>query len=126
MKSLLIEPSKNTPFIEFDKTKNLFKLIGSCFPEDVVDFFEPVMAWIKKYISDPNPMTEIHIQFKYLSSNSLKQVLMFLKTLEPLAAEGRLKIKWFQETIDEDMQEHGEILEQLSGLPFEFIMIEDL
>lgn len=125
MKQLRIEPTSNSPLVLLDRNQSIFRFEGRCFPSDVVSFFDPVLFWIQAYVRDPNPETVIDFRLNYISSNSLKQVLIILKNLMPLRETHKIRINWYRNTLDEDMQERGEFLMESTGFDFEFIDEED-
>lgn len=126
MKKLKIEPTSATPAILFDKEKGLFQIEGNSYPADVIPFFEPVVSWLGEYLKDPNPVTEFNIKLTYISSNSLKEILILLKMLIPLKEKQQVLIKWFSLPEDDDMLESGEFLQEMTGLNFEFPVKDDL
>ena len=126
MKKLKIEPTSATPAILFDKEKGLFQIEGNAYPADVIPFFEPVVSWLGDYLKDPNPVTEFNIKLAYISSNSLKEILILLKMLIPLKEKQQVIIKWYSLPEDDDMLESGEFLQEMTGLNFEFPVKDDL
>ena len=126
MKQLKIEPTSTTPFILFDREKNLFKIEGRSYPADVVPFYEPVISWLEAYVKDPNPVTDFDVDLTYVSSNSLKELLILLKMFIPLKEAYQVNIKWYRNPEDDDMQERGEFLQEMTGLNFEFLDSEEL
>lgn len=125
MKQLKIEPSSNSPLIILDRDQSIFLFEGRCFPPDVVSFFDPVLFWIQAYVRDPNPETVFDFRLNYISSNSLKQVLIILKNLMPLRETHTIHIKWTSNPLDDDMKERGQFLMESTGFDFEFIDEEE-
>ena len=53
-----------------DKEKNIFEISGKSLPEDVVDFYQPLLDWLNKYRSTPNPKTEFTFKLMYFNTAS--------------------------------------------------------
>ena len=125
MKTLNIEPTPTSPAVLFDKGAGLFQVTGKCYPSDVIAFFDPILFWIKAYFQDPNPITEFDFKLKYISSNSLKQLLIILKNLVPFKESHQIVVNWYRFPEDDDMQERGEFLMETTGLLFNFLDMEE-
>jgi hypothetical protein len=108
MQPLKIEQTDDSPFVELDKESNYFEISGKSLPEDVVEFFGPVLNWLKIYKSDPNPRTEFNFRLIYFNTASSKLILDILMIFEEMVAEGHeVLVRWHSQKTDEDMQEAG-------------------
>ena len=52
MENLLIEKTKYTMAVNFNKDTGVLEMEGSSYPENALDFFGPIMGWIKSYIQE--------------------------------------------------------------------------
>ncbi len=64
MESLKIKATQITPEICFDIEKKVFIISGESRPENVKDFFEPILLWLENYFKELNNKSEHIIQIK--------------------------------------------------------------
>ncbi len=122
MDPLRLEPTDDSPSVLLDKETNQFEISGKSLPEDVMDFYQPVLDWLNTYRSDPNTNTEFKIKLIYFNTASSKLILDILMIFEEMVEEGHnILIKWFSIPSDEDMQEAGKEYEEMVDVPFEHL-----
>lgn len=125
MEPLKIEQTDDSPFVELDREKDRFEISGKSLPEDVVEFFKPVLNWLQAYKTDPNPKTGFDFRLIYFNTASSKLILDILMIFEEMAEEGHdVTIRWHALKTDEDMQEAGREYEEMVDVPFEHFTYE--
>jgi hypothetical protein len=121
MDDLHLEPTKNSPLVEFFTSGKLI-IAGSVYPENAKEFFDPLIEWIVKLQSTH---VDLDLIIEYINTSSAKKLLELLQKLERNAEIGNRNINWFYQKWDTDMLETGEILaESLSKLTFKFTEYE--
>ncbi|HEY9489164.1 MAG TPA: DUF1987 domain-containing protein [Chryseosolibacter sp.] len=120
MNVLRLEGTEDTPTIILDKDKGIMELSGRSLPEDSTTFYKQVLDWIEVYASDPNPSTTFVFKLEYFNTASSKLLLDVLYALEDLPD---IRVKWYFNEEDEDMEEAGQEFCELVEIPFEFIAI---
>lgn len=121
----IIEPTDDTPGIILDKEKNVFKFSGKSLPEDVAEFYNPILDWLMEYSKDPNQETEVEFRMEYFNSASSKQILDILTIFEEIHNNGKkVNVKWYFQEDDEDMEEAGESYDEIIDVPIEIISYE--
>ncbi len=119
MDPLIIEETKSTPRIEFDKNKGFFQIRGRSLPENVMVFYQPVIEWLQTYLENPNPTTVLIFELEYFNTASSKIVLEIIKLLKAPAANGiDVKVHWRYQEDDEDSLEAGQDYASLVNVPF--------
>jgi hypothetical protein len=122
METLRLEQTDDSPFVVLDKENNHFEISGKSLPEDVVDFYQPVLDWLNSYRSEPNSKTELSFKLIYFNTASSKLILDILMIFEEMVEEGHnVLVKWISLKSDEDMQEAGKEYEEMVDVPFEHI-----
>ncbi|RPH32720.1 MAG: DUF1987 domain-containing protein [Bacteroidales bacterium] len=122
MDNLLVEATDITPRIEFSKHTNTFKIIGKSLPEDVKNFYNPIIQWFDTYSSQPNPETHLILEFEYFNTSSSKMILILLNKLRDIHRRGfKVLVTWSYPSHDAEIEEAGEELEELLNIPFQFI-----
>ncbi len=124
-----IEQSLNTPEIYLDEENDYILFQGESKPENVRDFYEPVMTWFAEYntiLQGRSGKTLIECEFKlsYFNSSSAKYILDVFEKLEELEeahAKVKVHVKWYHDPMDEDMIEAGHEFEHLTSLKLDYI-----
>jgi hypothetical protein len=100
-----LKETATTPNINFDPVSGTLKIEGRSIPENVIDFYHPVLRWIDDYSKNPNDQTEIHLKFEYFNTSSSKRIFDIMKKLEKIAIDTNQKviINWYYEEDDEDI-----------------------
>jgi hypothetical protein len=119
---LLIPGGDTTTGIVLDKKLNKFEITGVSLPENVYDFFFPVLTWINDYCLHPNPKTEFHIKLNYFNTASSKIIIEILSILECLPAQGlEVEVIWHYLEMDEDMRSTGREFDSMLKVPFRYV-----
>ncbi|MEM9022849.1 MAG: DUF1987 domain-containing protein, partial [Bacteroidota bacterium] len=109
MEALNIQPTDETPGVIFDPGNAEFKIWGKSLPEDVTQFYDPVLQWIDGYQANPNPTTELVVNMVYFNTASSKLILDILIKFEEINEAGKpVNVVWYYEEDDEDMEEAGD------------------
>lgn len=118
-KALYLKGTDEPPAVTLDPKKNLFSIEGRCIPEDGVEFFMPIMEWLRQYGIRPNPNTIVDINLSYFNSASSKAMWEFFSLLRKV--ESNIKIKWHYSDDDDEMRDAGEEFASFFSLPFDYI-----
>jgi len=126
MNNLVIEGSKQTPKVEFIASSGILEISGRSIPENTFEFFNPVLLWLDEYSQNALDVTTINVNLEYFNTSSSKYILEIFKRLKGLINDGKeVLVKWYYEEDDEEMMETGEDYEDVSGLTFEIIALEE-
>jgi len=117
MEALHLEGTEETPHIILDQKKGVFEISGRSLPENALEFYKPVIRWIQQYATEPNPATQFIFKLEYFNTASSKLILDLLSALEKIS---NVKIQWYFNEDDEDMEEAGEDFSELVKIPFDF------
>ena len=126
MEPIIIEGTPKTPTVEFNADEGRIEIKGRSIPENSVEFYNPLIAWLEEYRKNPKEETVVNIQLEYFNTSSSKCILDVFKKLESLAKDGhKITVNWYYEEDDEDMLEAGEDYQSIIKLPFKMIEIEE-
>jgi len=126
MEPIIIEGTPKTPTVEFIAAEGKVEIKGRSIPENSVEFYNPLIAWLEDYGKAPQSQTQVNIQLEYFNTSSSKCILDVFKKLEGLAKAGNeINVNWYYEEDDEDMLEAGEDYQSIIKLPFKMIEIEE-
>jgi hypothetical protein len=116
MNTLQIAETDETPQVNFDKEKGIFEIKGRSLPEDSVDFYVPILSWVKEYVRNPNPTTDVIFRLDYINTASSKLIQDIISTFEGIPGT---TIVWYFLEEDETMEEMGHEFSEMINLPFE-------
>lgn len=117
MDTLYMEETQETPKVIFNKKEGIFELSGRSLPEDSVEFFAPVIAWINEYAKAPNPSTVFAFKLDYFNTASSKLIHELLNALKDIKGA---KIEWYYYEDDEDILDAGKEFAEQVNIPFDF------
>ena len=123
MQRIHINPTKETPEVLLDKDESNFIISGVSLPEDIKEFYIPVVNWFKEYFKSPNDMTSLKIKLIYFNSASSKMFFEIFQLFKRAFNEGhKVEVIWQYILDDDEMGEAGEDFAILFGsLPFKVV-----
>jgi len=135
MKGLNIQAKEKSPKVIFDPEKKIFEMEGNSRPENVREFYYPIIDTLRKYFENVSDKLNLesfnekpfNFTFKldYFNSASAKfisDILVIIKDFTDVKL--KIKVNWYFEEGDDDMKEVGEDFSEMISLPFNFIMIQ--
>ncbi len=127
MEILKYEASGLNPGILLDIENERFMLSGKSCPENVVEFFKPLMDWLEEYKENPLDKTVFEFNLEYYNTASSKILFIIMQKLEAVKETGKdVLIKWYYPEDDEALEEAGEEYDDLIELDFELIPTESI
>jgi hypothetical protein len=133
MKNYLSPPTDCTPGLSLNSEKNLLEITGESRPEDIREFYGPVLEWIDEYEklvyyivgTNNSPLTmELRFQLSYFNSSSAKVFIQIIQKLASITRSNsliKLNIIWTYEEGDEDILDAGKEFEKITGSKMEFV-----
>lgn len=126
MEPISIVGTPKTPTVNFDSSEGVVEIKGRSIPENSIEFYNPLVDWLEKYLSNPAGLTKVNIQLEYFNTSSSKCILDVFKKLEAIYKSGNdVVINWYYEEDDEDMLEAGEDYQSIIKIPFKMIETEE-
>lgn len=91
------------PAIDFNYETGLCEITGESFMEETFRFYEPVINWIKSYISEKKPIIFV-FKLTYFNTSSSRFLLEILYVLKKYQLEGGdVTVNWYYKKQDADM-----------------------
>ena len=133
MKHINIPASEKSPKVVFEPKKYFFEMEGNSRPENVRDFFYPIIDTLKEHFdglirkanNEDEPEFNFNFKLEYFNSASAKfisDILVIVKNCNENNV--KIKVNWYFEDGDEDMKEVGEDFSDMITFPFNFIMVK--
>ena len=95
-------------------------------PENTIDFYSPVLEWIDEYKSSPAKNTIVNVSLEYFNTSSSKLILDIFKKFHEIHESGNsIHVNWFYEEDDPDLQNQGELFQEISGVPMSLHSVKE-
>ena len=125
MESYKVNRTNNTPHIYLDIEKRIFEIKGPSYSEDIADVYTPVIKWVEDVVLKLEGELICELYFDVLNSVAHKKIFQILILLSNHALEGKkIRVNWYFDDDDEDIQEMGEDLIDLINIPLKLIPVE--
>jgi len=123
MENLKIPATKYTLEVNLNAGTGILEMSGSSYPENAIDFFQPIFDWIKIYLTQNPKKVVLKLKINYLNTSSAKCILDILEILEQYYKEknGDVSVNWYYAEEDEDILEMGEEIAEDTEIPFNLL-----
>lgn len=127
MNRITIQGDEKLASIDFDPQSGVLKMSGRSIPEDSVDFFDPLIQWVRQYGMNPQPKTVLDVYLEYFNTSSAKLILDIFKAAEEIQKAGtsQVEVNWKHDKGDVDIQEAGKDYSSIVSVPFNIIEVEE-
>ncbi len=120
MEKWTIEASDRSPSVLLDRQQSIVKIDGLSYPDEGMDFFDPIILRVKRLLETEMPIRIIHLRLEYSNSATSKAIAELQNTLVKAKAMGReVKIIWEYEEDDDGIQEDIDMFVESFDLPFD-------
>ncbi len=117
MEKIIREATRKTPSVLMDASNGIIELKGRSIPENSVEFYTDLIAWIDGYGKKPCTSTTVTIQLEYFNTSSSKCLLDIFKKLELISKMGNtVDVNWYYEEHGDDIHESGEDYQTMVNL----------
>ena len=124
MTKILLNPTKQTPEVNFNFDEADFVIKGCSRPEDVELFYGPLIMKIEEHktvLLNNSQKLKIKVHIVYFNSSSLKFLLELLRVCVLIKGPNDVYITWISDKDDEDVLEVGHELSEALNVIFEFV-----
>ncbi len=126
MGTISIEATDKTPSIKFNANQGKLELKGRSIPPNAVEFYKPLTEALKNYRPEAGLPVVADIYLEFFNTVSSKCILDALRLLDALHQKGNnVKINWYYEKDDKDIQEAGIDFQAILKLPFTLISVNE-
>ena len=105
MQKIELKETVTTPYTLLDAENGIIRIEGRSIPENVIDFYQPILNWIDEYAKEAKSITEVHFKLEYFNTSSSKRLFDIMKKVESIAMPDskNVFINWYYEEDDEDI-----------------------
>ena len=75
MDRLYIEPTAQTPLVDFNGQTGDMTIKGRSIPDSPDEFWNKVLNWFERYVVEPTSKTTFNIDLEYFNVSSSKRIL---------------------------------------------------
>lgn len=110
MDNIRIEATERSPEVDFAFDENTYALRGEAYPEDVNEFFGPLIGQLENHLNSlDNAEVTFNFELIYFNSSTAKILMMLFELLDSVAEKGsQVAVNWIYEADDDNMEELGE------------------
>lgn len=127
MNNIILNGTPKTPDVNFSAEEGRLEIKGRSIPENSIEFYSDLLAWIDEYATNPKTTTVMDMKLEYFNTSSSKCILDVFKKLEVIKKNGQeVVINWYYEEEDEDMLEAGEDYDAIIDIPFTMKVLEEV
>jgi hypothetical protein len=104
------------PIINFYYETGLCEISGESYMEETYKFYEPVINWLRKYVTENRPVNLI-VKLTYFNTSSSRFILEILLILKRHKENGRkVEVTWYYKSDDPDILSEIKDFMEESGL----------
>ena len=123
MDELILQKEPRTPSVRFNKDGEL-RIEGRSTPENTVEFYEPLIIWLKEFKKTKPTSLNLHISLEFFNTSSGKLLINMFKIIEKFKTESfEPSIFWYYDENDEDMFQAGQDFQSILKIPFHVVQI---
>ncbi len=120
MEKWTIDATDRSPYVILDRQESILKIEGRSYPEEGLDFFDPILVRFKTLQDSENPIKVLHVRLEYYNSATTKALSdLFSKMVLARKRGHDTKVIWEYEEDDDGIQEDIEMFVESFDLPFE-------
>lgn len=110
------------PFVNFNSETGICEIKGESYMEESYKFYDPLIAWIKKFATDLKKPLTMNFRLHYFNTNSSRMILDLLDTLREYRDNGgKVNVCWYYDSKDPDMVDEVEDFKLESGVDIQLI-----
>ena len=120
MEKWTIEATERTPSMVLDRQESMLRIEGRSYPEEGMDFFDPVILRFKTLQNTDSPIRNLHIRLEYYNSSTTKAIAELLNSLVKVGERGfDVRVIWEFEEEDDGIQEDIDMFVETFDLTFD-------
>jgi len=110
MDNIKIAATDRSPEVDFNFAENTFILRGESYPEDVNEFFGPIIEKLESFLEDQKSSDiKFIFEFIYFNSSTAKILMGLFELMDETADNGnKVVVEWHYDEEDDNMEELGE------------------
>lgn len=124
MEEFIVTQTKSSPRIHFNPVTHQHVITGESYPENCIDFYKPMFAWLAVYLGSVYSVTvEVSFDVLYINSSSSRVFVELFDLLEDAASlTTNVVVNWHYHEDNELALECGEdFMEDVQNIQFNLV-----
>ncbi|NJM15084.1 MAG: DUF1987 domain-containing protein [Bacteroidales bacterium] len=97
------------PDISFDIETGIFEITGESYLEDTVEFYSPLIEWIKQFTEEYTKPITVNFKLSYYNTSSSRSLLDILNAIKEYERRGNdVEVNWYHKGSDPEVEEEVE------------------
>jgi|SRR5690554_2949540 len=114
-----IPSSQSTPRIHSDWQAGCLTMYGDSYPENSYDFFDQVIAWVRRFLDTETRPLHLSLGLIYLNTSSVKAMMDIFDLMEEVYRQGRkVSVEWRYDPRNERIAELADEFREDCSYPF--------
>ena len=115
-----IEGTDYTPRVKLDAAKSILSIEGRSYPEEGLDFYEPIMSRSLSLAKSDKPLTKLEVRLEYYNSITIKAISELIGHLKQVEEDGHdIKILWEYEEDDDGIADDVDMFRHTFNIDIE-------
>jgi len=103
------------PTVDFNAETGICTLGGESYLEDTVEFYAPILKWLKQFTSETKKNIVFNFKLRYFNTSSSKCIIDILHILRKYEESGgAIEVNWFYDSSEEDIEDELEEIEDFT------------
>jgi hypothetical protein len=125
MEKWTIDATDRSPLVLLDRENSVLKLEGRSYPEEGMDFFDPIILRFKTLQKSETPISLIHVRLEYYNSATSKALAELFQGLVAVKRAGfDATVIWEYEEEDDGIQDDIDMFIDTFDLKFDIRFTE--
>lgn len=109
MQKIEVAKTISTPHMVIDAENNYLMLAGESFPENIMNFYGPLLSWLESYLATDFSVFTFDCRLVYFNSSTSKLLMNILGIMNDAAAQGKkVIVNWHSSKENDVIIECGE------------------
>lgn len=109
MQKIEVAKTISTPHMVIDAENNYLMLAGESFPENIMNFYGPLLSWLESYLATDFSVFTFDCRLVYFNSSTSKLLMNILGAMNSAAARGKnVIVNWHSSKENDVIIECGE------------------
>jgi hypothetical protein len=122
MRDLNFGATPSTPSVAAVAKDGTMTMRGDSYPENSLEFYQPVLAWITEYLDGSDAPFELRLHLLYLNTSSVKAMMDIFEILESAHLKGRkITVRWYYNRDNERIADLAEEFKEDCSFPFDIL-----
>ena len=120
-------PTSESPYVNIDYSLGVIDLRGKSVQENPLNFYSTLTHSLQEIVKSQSFTVTLNFHFEHFNTSSSKCIYEMLRHMKSVHQKGQknIRVNWHYDFEDFDMRECGEDYQELTGLKFNYISVNN-